>query len=182
MNSTIDIKNDGINIYATLKVKANRTGKIALFAVIVVFSSVFILIGSSVKTEDGKSLLFPFVLIFLLVSIIPIGYFIWNLFGSESLIVNSKTISYQYNYGIFKTNLKSINYEVLGVSFARIRTENETELGKIIFYNYREKDNLPEFVHQTSVLLSKEDLKRLENEISGLFRQEKPGFIPYSKN
>lgn len=182
MNNTIDINNDGINVYATLNVKANRTGKIALFAVIVVFSSVFIFIGSSVKTEDGKSLLFPFVLIFLLVSIIPIGYFIWNLFGNESLIVNSKTISYQYNYGIFKTNLKTINYEVLGVSFARIRTENETELGKLIFYNYREKDNLPDFVHQTSVLLPKEDLKRLENEISGLFSQEKPDFIPYSMN
>lgn len=182
MNNTIDINNDGINVYATLNVKANRTGKITLFAVIVVFSSVFIFLGSSVKTEDGKSLLFPFVLIFLLVSIIPIGYFIWNLFGSESLIVNSKTISYQYNYGIFKTNLKTINYEVLGVSFARIRTENETELGKLIFYNYREKDNLPEFVHQTSVLLPKEDLKRLENEISGLFNQEKPDFIPYSMN
>jgi len=36
MNNTININNDGINVYATLSVKANRTGKIALFVVIVV--------------------------------------------------------------------------------------------------------------------------------------------------
>jgi hypothetical protein len=99
--------------------------------------------------------------------------------------VNTKTISFCYDYGILKTNLKTIHFDRLGTGFQIIREENDIEIGKLIFYNYRVKDNLPEVIHQTSVLLDNIDINEIDLEISNLFVNEfneRNGFIPYSEN
>lgn len=124
-------------------------------------------------------------ILFILFIFLPIRFLAWNLFGKESLIVNTKTISYCYDYGIIRTNLKTIHYDRLGTGFLSNRKDNEKEFGNLIFYNYNKDNNLPEVIHQTSVLIELEKLKEIDLLIQIIFENEfneKHGFTAYSLN
>ncbi|WP_445452930.1 hypothetical protein [Flavobacterium sp. 25HG05S-40] len=185
MRNTVNKHNDGINFYATFNVKANTFGKVVLSIMILILMTVFIFVVSTITKDDIREMLFPMIVIFVLILAFPVRYLLWNFFGKETLIVNAKTISFCYDYGILKTNLKTIHFDRLGTGFQIIREENDIEIGKLIFYNYRVKDNLPEVIHQTSVLLDNIDINEIDLEISNLFVNEfndRNGFIPYSEN
>lgn len=185
MRNTINKHNDGINFYATFNVKANTLGKVVLSIMILLLMIVYIFIISTITKNEIREMIFPMILIFVLILVFPVRYLLWNSFGKETLIVNTKTISFCYDYGIFKTNLKTIHFDRLGTGFQLIREENDIEFGKLIFYNYRFKDNLPEVIHQTSVMLDTIDINEIDQEISNLFVNEfdeRNGFIPYSVN
>jgi len=185
MRNTVNKHNDGINFYATFNVKANTFGKVVLSIMILILMTVFIFVVSTITKDDIREMLFPMIVIFILILAFPVRYLLWNFFGKETLIVNTKTISFCYDYGILKTNLKTIHFDRLGTGFQIIREENDIEIGKLIFYNYRVKDNLPEVIHQTSVLLDNIDINEIDLEISNLFVNEfneRNGFIPYSEN
>lgn len=176
---------DGINFYATFSVKANVTGKVILSTMILILLTMYFFVASTITKEDLREMLFPMILISALIIFFPIRYLLWNLFGKETLIVNTKTVSYRYDYGILKTNLKTVHFERLGTGFQIIKEENEIESGKLLFYNYRGEDNLPEIIHQTSVLLDTIDIQEINMEISKIFANEfneKNDFIPYSEN
>ncbi len=107
------------------------------------------------------------------------------MYGQEFLIVNTKSISWSYNYGIFKTNVNTEIYNRLSLGYEKVITIDNIEMGRLIFYNYRQEDNLPEVIHQTTALLSSSDIKRLSDNIKELFISEfnwENGFIPFSEN
>ena len=52
----------------------------------------------------------------------------------------------------------------------RVQILNDEELGKLIFYNYRESDNLQEMIHGTTVLLKKMKSKYLIGKFPKYFR------------
>lgn len=176
---------DGINLYATFSVKANVTGKVILSMMILLLLTIYFFVASTITKDDLREMLIPLILIFFLIIFFPVRYLLWNLFGKETLIINTKTVSYSYDYGILKTNLKTIHFDKLGTGFQFVKEQDEIESGKLIFYNYREKDNLPEIIHQTSVILNIIDIHKIDMELSKIFANEfneKNGFIPYSEN
>lgn len=185
MNNTINIRSDGINVYAELRVKANLIGKVILSLLVTFLFVFFSFIFLNLNPEE----LGPAILGILVVAIffigIPTKFLIWNLFGKEYLIVNTKSISYQYDYGIFRTKLKTINYHRLGTGFEKHKINKEITKGYLIFYNYNAENDLPEVVHQTTVLVEDDKIKLLDNEINRVFENEfnnQNGFIPYSAN
>lgn len=185
MNNQINIQNDGINIYATLSVRAAKVGLVILTIMLI---GLFVMVGfffSEVKFKHFEE----FVVAVLI--IVPIGgysikYYLWNLYGKESIIINTKSISWQYDYGFVQTNLETFKYHILGTGFEKLgQRDNGDELGRLIFYNYREEDNLPEVIHSTTILLTKEEIEILDEKIISLFAGEflnRNGFIPFSEN
>jgi len=185
MKNTVEKHSDGINIYAEFSVKSNPIGKIILIILVFVLIVFFVLVFSTIDVYTiGKSI-FPIVIMAFFLLVIPIRYLVWNLYGKENLIINSKTISYNYDYGIIKTNLKTLPFNILGTGIELIREDNGIRKGRLIFYDYREKDHLPEVIHYTSILVNLEEVKELDKEISKLFLDEfnqVRGFLPFSAN
>jgi hypothetical protein len=185
MKNTIEIKTDGINVYAKFGVKANRIGKIIL---IILLALVFLILGfgaSLVEEKDIGKLIIPLLILLTLIIAFPVRYLIWNMYGKENLVVNTKTISYNYDYGIIKTNLKTINFHRLGTGIQTVQIENGIEKGHLFFYNYREEDNLPEVIHETTILIETEKIHELDTAIRTIFENETkdmPGSLNFSLN
>ena len=185
MKNSINLKSDGINVYATMSVKAKIIGKIVLSILIILLVVFFVFITSSIELQEFGKAIIPLLLFFGILFFFSFRYLVWNLFGKEELIINTKTISYCYDYGVIKTNLKTVHYDKLGTGFVSSRVVNGVEFGNLIFYNYKKEDNLPDLIHQTSVLI---DVQRI-NEINMLIQQvyeneffEKNNFIGFSIN
>lgn len=63
--------------------------------------------------------------------------------------------------------------------------ENGIEKGHLIFYNYREVDNLPEIIHETTILIETEKIQELDLAIQTIFDneiKENPGNLNFSLN
>lgn len=185
MENTIKIKSDGINVYAELRVRANLTGKIILTLMILLVIIFFAFVFSNINAEEMGPSFLGIVIIAVFFIGLPSKFLFWNLFGKEYLIVNTKSVSYQYDYGLFRTKLHTLPYTRLGTGFTMYPTNDERVKGHLLFYNYRADNDLPEVIHQTTVLVEKEHIKELDNEIFGLFAiafYDQNGFIPYSAN
>lgn len=64
-------------------------------------------------------------------------------------------------------------------------TLNGEAIGLLIFYNCRAADNLPEVIHQTTVLLKRSELEVFDQKISEIFKTDflnANGFISFSIN
>ena len=112
-NSTIK-HSDGINLYVEFSVRAKPIGKIILSILILFTLAAFIIIFSTLDQEEIGKFIIPLSMPCFLFLVIPKRYLIWNLYGKENLIINSKTISYNYDYGFIRTNLKTIPFYHLG--------------------------------------------------------------------
>ncbi len=185
MKNTIEIKTDGINVYAKLGVKANMIGKIILF---ILLGLVFLILGFGASMTEQKevgTLILPLLILLTLIIAFPVRYLIWNIYGVENLVVNTKTISYNYDYGIIRTNLKTINFYRLGTGIQTVQKEKGIEKGHLIFYNYREADNLPEVIHETTILIETEKIRELDLAIQTIFDneiKENPSDLNFSLN
>lgn len=185
MKNTFEIETDGINVYAKFGVKANMIGKIIL---IILLAFVFSILGIATffsEQEEVGEMILPLLIILALTIAFPVRYLIWNIYGKENLIVNTKTISYNYDYGIIRTNIKTINFHRLGTGIETVQKENGIEKGYLIFYNYREADNLPEVIHETTILIETEKIHELDMAIRTIFdneTKEMPSNLDFSLN
>lgn len=172
MNNRIKINTDGINIYVTLFVKSNKKGKIAMSIIVLIL--LFILGAMINETNDNnlKNFVFPITIFAILIIVFPVRYLIWNLCGKEHLIINTKSISYKFDYGIYQTNLKTILHKKLASGFELLRKDGEIKKGNLVFYDFRKKDNLPIQIYQTSVLLDKEKVNMIDAEIRQIYEDE----------
>jgi len=183
MKNRVDVSTDGINVYAKMIVRPSRIGLYLFGSLILIELMAFIWVFA--QAESVEEIIHPIVLVLFVILYFAVKYLFWNLYGVEELIVNTKSISWSYDYGFYKTNLKTVNYNRLGTGYERIRFARGVEIGRLVFFNYRIEDNLPEFMHHTSVLISKEDLRKIEDQIMNVFDNEfnyKNGFIAFSDN
>ncbi|MFN8303276.1 MAG: hypothetical protein U0U46_12335 [Saprospiraceae bacterium] len=185
MKNIIKIYTDSVNVYATIQINASATG-IRVLSVLVMLSLIFLVVLlSKIKPEEIPSMAIPIVLMLIFMIGMPIKYLLWNRYGQEFLVVNTKSVSWSYDYGIIKTNLKTKTFDKLGIGYEAIRSAGENETGRLIFYDYNAKNNLPVIIHQTTALLSRKDLELLNNKVKYLFAIEfntQNGFVPYSNN
>ena len=169
MKNRVEKHFDTINIYVNFKVNSSKIGKIFLTILILLLLSVLVYLIATLEKEEISSSIFPIIIITALIILFPLRYLIWNIYGQERLIINTKSISYFYDYGLIKTNLKTINFSQLATEIEFVREFETVEVGRIIFYNYREIDNLPEEIHRTSVLIDLDELKNIVDDIDNLF-------------
>ena len=185
MKNSISLRSDGINVYATMSVKANIIGKIILSILVTLLVVFFVFITSSIELQEFGKAIIPLLLFFGILFFFTFRYLFWNLFGKEELVINTKTVSYCYDYGVIKTNLKTVHYNKLGTGFVSCRVVDGVEFGNLKFYNYRKEDNLPDIIHQTSVLIDVQSINELYMLILQVYENEffeKNNFIGFSIN
>lgn len=145
----------------------------------------FILING-VGHEDVKSLVIPITLILTLLIYFPCRYVLWNLYGQENIIITTKEIKYWYDYKLFHTSPKTIEFNSLATGFTTNQENDDKILGKFHFAEFSESKEI-EFreLFSSSVLISIGDLVQLDIMISELFTANLPlgpSFEGYSLN
>ncbi len=110
---------------------------------------------------------------------------LWNLFGKENLIINTKSLSYYRDYGVYRTNLKTLKHKRLATGFEWARTFDNIEYGNLIFEKYNDENDLPEHLYTTSIILNFESIEKINKEISKIYEirmDEELDFHPISLN
>lgn len=95
MKDKFIINTDGVCVYVSVSVTNSLVGKILLLLANGIALTVLVL---SVVEWIPALLLVTLVMLALLMR-----YTLWNLFGAENLIINTKSLSYQHDYGFWKT-------------------------------------------------------------------------------
>lgn len=88
-------------------------------------------------------------------------YLSWNVFGKETVIINSTYVSYQHSYGLWRGKLKTEKYD-----FIDVRPLDETIIEgdvKLFFGSYQKETKLPEIIFQTAIPVSFNDYLTLFN-------------------
>lgn len=162
----------GDNIHVNLNMKLGKlkhhTLQIILF-LLLIFIMVLIPVGLSPSNEFEKEVTFAIVFLSILIVAFPIRYFYWNLYGKENLIINLKSISYNHEYGFIKTNLKTIPTNDLGIKVDIRREEGNKRYGVMQFFDYDELTDLPDLIHETTILIEESKLEELSRDIQRLY-------------
>ena len=154
------IFSDGICVYVSVSVNNSLVGKVALVVANAFILSVFVL-----SIKEWIPGLFICTTIFL---IMLIRYTLWNFYGKENLIANTKSFSYQHDYGFFKTS-----YITKPVHARLILTNEEKEDGiYCTFITYRKTDNLPVEIYNMTFPVSEKDLQLINLLIEQLYINE----------
>ncbi len=183
MNNRFEIHSDSTNIFISIAVRSKLIGIVLLSFMIFVVLAAFILIISMLELR-GKDYI-PFFTLLSLYLFFGLKYLLWNIFGIENLIINTKSISYYYDYGFFRSRTKTIIFYSLGTEISLFKNEEGEEMGSIHFYNFNQESNLPELIHKSTVLLTEEQLKEIEERLYNLFENEyfeNIGFKGFSLN
>ena len=149
----LHISYDGVCIYATTVVKARTIGKLLLFlsnlslAIIIAFFLIEQIIAAAI--------------VFLLGEIFMIRYTLWNLYGEERLIINTKSISFQYHYGFFTTVLQTVAFNKrISICSLDEMTEGDQTYVKCLFQSYNE-NYLSENIYASVLHINKADYEKL---------------------
>lgn len=169
MKNKFEINNDGINVYVTFFVNSHPAGKILISIFVLILIGLLIYLPTTITNEELRDFIFPFLVFGILVFVFPVRYLLWNLFGKENIIINTKSLSYNKDFGLYKTNLKTLKHNRLATGFEWIRTFENIEYGNIVFEKFNEENDLPESLYTTSVALDKESIKQIDEEISKLY-------------
>lgn len=169
MRNEFEINSDGINIYLTLFVKSHPIAKILLSIIVLALIALLIYIASTLSIENDPKAALGIVIFGAFIFVVPFRYLLWNLFGKEHLVINTKTLSYNRDYGIFRTNPKTKYHKRLGLAFEHIRTFENIEYGNLIFNTYNKESDLPELLYSTSINLELNKINEIETEIEKLY-------------
>ena len=185
MKNIVRVDSDNVNLYVTLEVRSKPIGLIVLGAKILSVAGFLFYILSGLDGEEVGGFLIPLFFISLVFIVLPLKYLLWNLCGKENIIINTKLVQHSYDYGLIRTNPKVKHFHRLVTGYEKVRIEDGQERGKLLFYNYRNEDDLPEMIFETTILIEKEEIEAIEKQIDGLFSKElfrKNDFIGYSLN
>jgi hypothetical protein len=160
MKDKTAIYSDEICIYISICANSPLYGKIALLLADLLILCV--LIFAIVLWIPGLLLVSALFLFFL-------GkYSLWNFYGKENLIINTKTVSYQHDYGFFKTAYTVVPFnKTIKLQVAPAKPIESKEL-LVKIWSYNDND-LPVEVYTTSLTISEEDVIRLNTLIKQLF-------------
>lgn len=185
MKNTVSIESDGINVYVHASVKINPFVKVFITVGAIAVFVLFTMLITHIPHREVKAFIIPVLIMSFLLIYFVARPVLWNLFGIETLIINTKTISYCYDYGILRTNLKTVKFHRLGTGYEKVRYFDKVEFGKLNFVDFKEEDNLQYQIHETTVLLPHDKIVEIDEQISEVFKREyfeNMNFIPYSLN
>jgi hypothetical protein len=160
----LKINYDGICIYATTKLRPGTAGKFILF----LFNIVFIIAIIMFCIEGAGA----GAIVFLAAEFFILRYSLWNLYGEERLIINSRSISYQHHYGFFNGPFHTISFNrrITISSYEEVIEGHQTYV-KFLFKSYN-KNNLPDVIYQSVLHINKTDFEKLLKNFDQLFVDE----------
>ncbi|WBV60775.1 hypothetical protein PFY12_01330 [Chryseobacterium camelliae] len=169
MESNFNIRRIHNSIIISLSAKPKFYAYILLSLIVI---AMFLPLLNTAKITVDKIMVF--VVYIILMALFPLKYALWNVFGKETLVINRKSISYQYDYGFIRNNLTTTTYQNLSTHFQNFLIDKEKTLGKIHFYEEDEKTGLPNIFHITSIYITQSQYEIIIEEIKSLFLQYEP--------
>ena len=170
MNENL-VFSDGLNIYASFQSKVAPYVKwILVLLNLLVLSGYVALIVNIPKDSQGDFAIL-FIVIPLFTGLTLTRFTFWNLWGRESIIINTKSFSYQYDYGILTLNLKT--KETNGLSWA-IHDEfidGDQTYVTVNFGTFDEHD-LEIHLHTTSLRMNLNSYIKLNDLLHELYTEE----------
>lgn len=156
---TFLIRTDGICVYASIGIRIALIGKIYLM---VMHAAALLVIGVALK---------EWIPMLLLVALLFEGwllkYTLWNLFGKERLIINTKSISFQYDYGFFKTDY--VTREIHRMLDIRLsETDLKSDRRYLHFLSCNEND-IPLEIYSAALTVTEGEGERLAMQVKQLF-------------
>jgi hypothetical protein len=151
----VKIDHDGVNVHLLIEVESSRIAKVALFCVLAIG---FALLGIAIA-EWLLGLLIAAALWLALFGWISL----WNLFGKELLIINTKSLSYQHTYGFYVTPLETKRiYRAMNISLIPTTEKPGKPLYNLVFESFNSND-LPEELYRTALPITAEELEKLKS-------------------
>lgn len=152
---------DGVCLYVTIGINADLPAKLILGSLNLILLGI---IAYAVSKEMIALIMFS-----TLCAILLIRLSFWNIFGKEHLVINTKTMMYQHDYGFFRTNPK-LKFFQKGLSVIR---KEAAEVGNnaqitLVFQTFNTYD-LPEDVYQTALPIAKRNADLIIKAINSLF-------------
>ena len=173
MKNTAEITNDGASVYLDSAVRPNKMVRIALFIANLLACAIYGLILYAIWGEEV-----PRLSLFLVYALLPLLYVgtlgrltLWNLFGREYVIINTKTIAYRRNYGFFTTALKVLTFKDLHYTILGRGKDSGIDSGTLQFAHHNEQ-GLSVRLFTTSVTLPIKRLKEVTDQVRFLFALE----------
>jgi len=162
------IFSDGINVYATFESKVNKLFKSILILLNVFVYSLLLFAITQIPEEKILNYAFPILLLTVLSFLTLTKYTLWNIYGREILIINTKSFSYQHDYGWFNIKMKTIKTE-RGILFGiddQLRKGNK-EFVTIWFEHFDEND-VPKPLYNSSIKIEIDSYQQMSKLIHEL--------------
>jgi apolipoprotein N-acyltransferase len=138
------------------KVTPNRIGiSIISFLLILEIGTIFYL-ATQISKEDSN-IMIPILLAGVI--FFSLKYLLWNIYGEEVVVINSKSLSYSYNYGVVKTSIKSIQSKSIRISYEITHSIDEQLFGHLVFRGNNPDNNLPYILHETAINIEEKVLQ-----------------------
>jgi len=157
----VTINHDGVNVHLFIKPETSGIGKVAILAV-----NLIGLIILGIGIADWLLGLIAMSAVWLSFC----GWFtLWNMFGKEMVIINTKSLSFQHTYGFYVTPLEThrIN-RALNISLVPALQQEGKPRYNLVFESFNDND-LPEELYRTALSVSDEELEHLKRMIRRLY-------------
>lgn len=151
MKNQSSVHADELNVFITSEIKSNGIGKVILSMILSGGFMLFIYLFVSLDFKEmGKSSI-PIILIPAAFLFFFIRYLLWNIYGQEHIIINSKSLTYYYCYGFFRTQATTVLHRKLTIDYIVTDRVEDEDFGRMSFVSYDANTNLPEVIHKTAV-------------------------------
>ena len=152
---------DGTTIYINVKSKISLNSRIFLVSCNLLL---FSLMGIAVFEQIPALMFGTFMLMGFL-----LRYTIWNIYGQETLVINTRIIAYRKIYLFYKTKLttKRVGDKINVISY-QVHGNRENKLVKVIFETYH-MHNAPENIYEFVLPISTEDAEMISYMVSLLY-------------
>jgi hypothetical protein len=173
----VEIKKDFVNLHVLIEAETSNIVK----AVMIFFNVCTIAIIALALLDWLLGLFVIGVLLLML-----FGWFtLWFGYGKEKLVINTKSISYQYQYGFYHTKLETRPIKkALNISLAPARDRNGLEYFNLIFETYNKYD-VPEEIYRSALAITRAEFAILKRSVRTLyFEKVDPEYLkqPYILN
>jgi ABC-type multidrug transport system fused ATPase/permease subunit len=157
----VEIKKDYVNLHVVIEAETSPVVK----AVLIFFNLCTVGI---VVLALADWLLGLFVIGMLLMGLF--GWLtLWFGYGKEKLIINTKSISYQYQYGFYTTKLETRPIKrALNISLAPSRDRNGLEYFNLIFETFNKYD-VPEEIYRSALSITRSEFAVLKRSVRALY-------------
>ncbi|WP_316811635.1 hypothetical protein [Pedobacter heparinus] len=163
--SSFKVNENGGAITVTITVRSSLSSKIFLYALNIMLISVIILFFIG---DIGVITAFITVM-----EVLLFRYSLWNLYGSETVMLKKHSLSYQQCYGPIKMSAKTLSItKTLKVFPFHENFQTGNKAMKLVFESVDESLH-PVNLYQTSLAISHQDYKTFM-EIFNRFYQQKP--------
>ena len=157
---------DGVCVYVSISENNPLMGKVALILADLLILSVLFF---SVTEGIAGLIIFTVILLSFLTR-----YTLWNFWGKENLIINTKSVSYQHDYGLLKTSYttKKIHSKLIVVCDKKEGVADMVQCG---FITYHEMNHLPTEIYGVTFPITCKQAEYMIDLIEALYLNKMTG-------